>query len=148
MKRLPTEGFAMLAALGLYRGRVLPAVRRELGDWRLVADAIPDPVLRDCAIRSLTEKASNPEAVAIFAALAPGSTRRAVIHASTALQVAIDYLDSLGERPGADRLRDGLQLHQSLGAALAPGAEREDWYAHHPQREDGGYLDRLLDHCQ
>lgn len=148
MERLLTEGFATLTALGLYRARVLPAVRRQLGEWRFAADAIPDRALRETAVRSLTEKASNPEAVAVFAILAPGSSRQAVIHASTSLQVAIDYLDGLGEQPGADRLRDGLQLHQSLGAALTPGAAREDWYAHHPHREDGGYLDRLLDHCQ
>lgn len=138
----------MLAALGLYEGRVLPTVRRELAGWRLSAAGIPDPILRECATRALTEKASNPEAVAVFATLAPRSTRRAVVHASTALQVAIDYLDSLGEQPGPDRLRDGLQLHQALGAALRSDGGHEDWYAHHPQRQDGGYLDRLLAHCR
>jgi tetraprenyl-beta-curcumene synthase len=138
----------MLAALGLYESRVLPAVDRELDSWRLTAAAIPDPLLRGCAVQALTEKASNPRAVAVFATLAPGSTRRAVIHATTALQVAIDYLDSLGEQPGPDRLRDGLQLHRSLGAALDPGTEREDWYAEHPRGDDGGYLEQLLDHCQ
>lgn len=148
MKRFATEGFAMLAALGLYRARILPEVRRELAAWRVVADQIPDLALRDCAVGALDEKGGNPEATTVFATLAPGPTRRAVIYASTALQVAIDYLDSLGEQPGADPLRDGLQLHQALGAALTLGGEREDWYAHHPEREDGGYLNCLIAHCQ
>jgi tetraprenyl-beta-curcumene synthase len=138
----------MLTALGLYQSRVLPAVRHELARWHLVAARIPDPVLRECAVRALTAKGSNPEAIGVFATLAPGPTRRATIHASTALQVAIDYLDSLGEQPGPDPLRDGLQLHSALGAALSPNLEQGDWYAHHPRREDGDYLNRLLASCR
>src|SRR5258705_5544821 len=114
------DAMATLAALAAHRASALPAVHRELAGWRQVADGIPDLALRREALSALTDKASNPEATAVLATLAPRKTRRTVIRASTALQVAIDYLDSLGERPGPDPLKDGLQLHRSLGAALTP----------------------------
>jgi tetraprenyl-beta-curcumene synthase len=142
------EGAAVAATFASYKGAVLPRVRRELAGWRRAAALIPDPILREQALEALTEKAANPEATAVLATLSPRRTRRAVIRASTALQVAVDYLDSLGEQPGPDPLRDGLALHGALAAALEPGAAASDWYAHHPRREDGGYLDRLLATCQ
>ena len=60
----------------------------------------------------------------------------------------MDYLDTLGEAPGQDALEDGLRLHRSLAVALTPGAESLDWYARHPRRDDGGYLDFLVTTCQ
>jgi tetraprenyl-beta-curcumene synthase len=142
------DGAAVLWALGVYRGSVVPLVRRELGRWHGVAEAIPDPVLRQQALLALDEKWLNVEATAVFATLAPRRTRPAAIRAMVALQVAIDYLDSLGEQPSAEPLRDGLRLHGALAAAVSPGAEAGDWYRFHPQREDGGYLDRLVAACQ
>jgi tetraprenyl-beta-curcumene synthase len=123
-------------------------VRRELANWREAAALIPDPLLREPAVRAVTEKASNAEATGVFAGLVPRRDRRTMIRASTALQVAVDYLDSLGEQPGADPLSDGLELHRSLVAALDPGVEIGNWYARHPRQEDGGYLDRLVASCR
>jgi tetraprenyl-beta-curcumene synthase len=143
-----TAWIELLATLGLYEARVLPAVRRELESWRLAAAEIPDPELRRSAIAALTDKAANPEATAVFTTLAARPHRAAVLRASTALQVAVDYLDSLGEQATADPLRDGLQLHGALAAALTPGAGPGDWYRHHPVGEDGGYLERLVGACQ
>lgn len=142
------DGMAMLATAAAHRASVLPAVRHELASWRLVADGIPDLALRRDALSALSDKASNPEATAVLTTLAPRETRRTVVRASTALQVAIDYLDSLGERAGPEPLMDGLQLHLSLGTAVTPGAAPGDWYLHHPHRRDGGYLDRLVAVCQ
>lgn len=112
-----------------------------------MAMAIPDAVLREQAVDAVTRKAGNAEATAVLSILAPRRSRGAVIRASTALQVAVDYLDSLGEDPGPDPLRDGLELHGSLAAALDPGGEKGSWYAHHPHDEDGGYLGRLVAVC-
>lgn len=142
------EGAALTAAFVRYRRAVLPLVHRELGGWRRAAASIPDATLRAQALEALAGKAANVEATAVFAVLAPRRTRRSVIRASTALQVAVDYLDSLGEEPGPDPLRDGLELHGALAAALRPRDEPGNWYAHHPQREDGGYLDRLVAACR
>jgi tetraprenyl-beta-curcumene synthase len=144
------DSLAVLAALGTYRGRVLPIVGRELTRWRDTAAAIPDPELRRMAVAALEEKGSNVEATAVFATLAPAATRARAIRAMVALQVAVDYLDSLGEDPGPDPLADGLELHAALADALDPngGARRRDWYAVHPRGEDGGYLGGLAAACR
>lgn len=138
----------MVAAFVRYRRAVLPLVRREMQGWRADAASIPDPILRGHALGALTDKAANVEATAVMAVLAPRRSRRRVIRASTALQVAVDYLDSLGEEPGPDPLRAGLDLHGALAAALEPGGGPGSWYANHPQSEDGGYLERLIATCR
>jgi hypothetical protein len=89
------------SALGVYRSRVVPLVRRELGRWRDVAAAIPGPMPRAQALTALDEKALNVEATAVFAILAPRRSRPTAIRAIVALQVAIDYLDTLGEQASA-----------------------------------------------
>lgn len=137
----------MLATLATYEARVLPRVGRELSAWRRAAEAIPDPALRGTAQAALREKASNLEAVAVFATLAPAARRPSAVRAIVALQAAIDYLDSLGEEPGEDGLGDGLRLHGSLAAAFS-AAPVTDWYAEHPRGEDGGYLGGLLEACR
>ncbi len=148
MRRPAREAAAVLATLAVYEGTVMPRVRHELAAWRAVGAAIPDPVLRAAAVSALTEKAANVEAVAVFATLAPRRGRAAVVRAIVALQAAIDYLDVLGEQPGADPLADGLRLHSALATAFGAGAAREDWYSLHPQKDDGGYLDELLRACR
>lgn len=142
------EGLETLVTLRIYRGSALPTVREELATWVRIAAEIPDPVLRRAASKALGEKAANVEATAALATLAPAATRATVLRASAALQIAIDYLDLLGEEQTPHPLRDGLRLHLALGVALRPGTEAQDWYLHHPCREDGGYLDRLVACCQ
>lgn len=137
-----------LTSLARYRGAILPVVDRELEALRRHAATIPDPVLRSSALHALTEKRTNVEATATLATVALRRGRAAVIRASTALQAAVDYLDTLGEATGGDALEDGLRLHRSLVVALTPGADPLDWYEHHPQSEDGGYLDALVAICQ
>jgi tetraprenyl-beta-curcumene synthase len=138
------ETAAVLAAFGIYRARIVPPVRRQLVQWRQDAAAIPDPALRAQALAAIDRKGQNVEAIAVLATLAPPRRRAPALRAMVALQVAVDYLDELGEKEGDEPLRDGLQLHRALEAAVTPRAAKEDWYRFHPQREDGGYLDRLV----
>jgi tetraprenyl-beta-curcumene synthase len=140
---------AAVAAFGTYRATVLPPTRRLIASWRRRADAIPDPALRAAALSALDDKRANVEATAVFATLAPRAGRSATIRAGVALQVAVDYLDTVGEASdAADPLADGLRLHGALPTALAPGVAAEDWYAERPGREDGGYLEALVRACQ
>jgi tetraprenyl-beta-curcumene synthase len=144
----PLQVAVTLATLARYRASVTPVVERELAFWTSRAEAIPDPVLRAVAASALIEKRGNVEATAALVTLAPRRGRHTVIRASTALQVAVDYLDSLGEEDGPDELADGLRLHEALAAALTPGARPADWFEHHPDGDDGGYLDALVAGCQ
>lgn len=138
----------MGSALTVYRRSIVPRVRRELRRWAALAEAIPDPILRDHARAALREKGRNVEATAVFAILAPRRFRGTAVGAMAAFQVAVDYLDSLGEQDAADQLANGLQLHRALADALSPDTAPADWYRLHPQREDGGYLKALVTACR
>jgi tetraprenyl-beta-curcumene synthase len=145
---LTLEGIALVSALTTYRRQVLPRVRKELGDWGVAAEAIPDPLLREAGLSALREKKTNAEATAVFAILAPRARRRGVVQAMTALQVAIDYLDTLGEQSLDDPLASGLMLHRALVDAVSPRALSSDWYSRYPRSEDGGYLAALVARCR
>jgi tetraprenyl-beta-curcumene synthase len=109
---------------------------------------IPDTALREAALSALQEKGSNVEATAVFAILVPRSQRASALRAMTAIQIAIDYLDTLSEQPGDDPVADGLALHDALLEAVTPGAGYSDWYRLHPQNRDGGYLAALIAACR
>jgi tetraprenyl-beta-curcumene synthase len=144
------EGQALagaFGALGAYAGAVLPRIDRERRLWIARAELIPDPVLRGQALTALREKAPNVDATGVFATLAPRRDRPAVVRAGTALQIAVDYLDSLSEDAGHDPLADGLRLHRALDAAITPGRPADDPYRDHPNGADGGYLAELMAAC-
>jgi tetraprenyl-beta-curcumene synthase len=140
---------------------VFPRVCIHIARWRRMARRIPDPQLRRLALAAL-EKRTNIEGAAAFAAFAPRRQRARVTTATSAFQAAYNLLDMLGEQPSPDPIRDGRRLHEALVYALSPaqcgGAALaradnllptpRDWYEHHPQREDGGYLSHLLEQCR
>ena len=131
METRARDVLAVLSALGVYKARIVPQVRAELARWRGVAAAIPDPGPRAQALAAIDAKGLNVEATAVFATLAPRGTRAVATRAMVALQVAVDYIDTIGElgSPGdgdyLDRLfgsyRDGvgaLPSHAAVAAAL------------------------------
>jgi tetraprenyl-beta-curcumene synthase len=130
-----------------YLVRVLPDVRSELAHWRGRAEEIPDPRLRRSARESLAKR-GNIEGAALFATLAPAVRRSDTVRALVAFQTAYNYLDALSELPCADPRANAEQLHQALLTALHPSAEHLDYYAHTPDRGDGGYLTALIDACR
>jgi tetraprenyl-beta-curcumene synthase len=139
---------------------VFPRVCLSIAGWKRSARRIPDPVLRQLALAALQEKRGNIEGAAAFAAFAPWATRGAATRAASAFQAAYNLLDMLGEQPSTDPIRDGERLHNALLFALGwpssaplageidPGVQALDWYEHHPEREDGGYLSALLEECR
>lgn len=145
-----------MRALAVYRGQIVPPVRRELAVWRELAAAIPDPVARELALAAIDEKGLNVEATAVFATLAPRRTRAAATRAMVALQVAIDYLDSVGELPSADPLHEGLRQHRALTATTPPDdpylaelveSHRESLAALPSHADVGEALARALGRC-
>jgi tetraprenyl-beta-curcumene synthase len=139
---------SVVSSLIAYQRQILPIMRGELDRWRIRALTIPDPLLRAAALSALQAKGRNPEATAVFAILAPRERRAEALKAMAPLQIAIDYLDSIGEEPVRDPLADGLALHAAICDAVSPGTRSADYYVHHPQREDGGYLNALVAACQ
>jgi tetraprenyl-beta-curcumene synthase len=140
---------ALVLANARYWPTVAPEVHRQLRRWEREARAIPDPVLRAHARTKLREERFNAEVAATLATLAGVRHRRRVIAAIVAFQVMYDYLDALGEQPVEDPLRNGRQLFEAFLAALSPPTSSgRDYYRHHPQRDDGGYLDELARTCR
>ena len=141
-----------------YWGSVFPRVCLHVARWRRAAHQIPDPRLRLLALEAL-EKRSNIEGAAAFATFTPRGHRAAATQAMSSFQSAYNLLDLLGEQPSPDPVADGRRLHEALLYALTPPravgelqADSHsiplDWYEHHPQREDGGYLQSILDSCR
>ena len=128
---------------------VFPRVRLEHRRRRVRALEIPDPLLRATALDA-QRKWGNVEGAAAFAAFVPHSRRAASARAMGCFQAAYNYLDILSEQPSADPAANGRRLHSALLAALDPDpdAPHLDYYEHHPQREDGGYLTELIDSCR
>jgi tetraprenyl-beta-curcumene synthase len=126
---------------------ILPSARRELEQWRTRAGEIPNTNLRRTASQALAKR-GNIEGAALFATLVPAVFRAETVRALVAFQTAYNYLDTLSELPSEDPVANGEQLHQALRIALQPGAQHPDYYAHNPDRGDGGYLTAILDACR
>jgi tetraprenyl-beta-curcumene synthase len=142
-----TAELVLGATVARYLTGILPLVRRELEHWQAQAREIPDPALRSRAMEGLSKR-GNLEGAALFAILAPRSRRRETVRALVAFQTAYSYLDTLTEQTSADPIANGHQLHQALLVALDPAARHADYYALHPQSEDGGFLVALVDTCR
>jgi tetraprenyl-beta-curcumene synthase len=147
IEREPVGVAGALASTALsYSLTILPVAMRELVTWRLRAGQIPDPVLRELALRAL-RKRGNMLGAALFAALAPRSRRSEVVRALVAFQSAYNYLDTLAEQPSADPVGNGRRLHNALLLALEPGAGQHDYYAGYPRCDDGGLLNAMVEAC-
>ncbi|MBA3808522.1 MAG: DUF2600 family protein [Solirubrobacterales bacterium] len=123
----------------------LPAVAREVAHWRSLAEAIPDAPIREDALSAITHKRGQTDGAALFTIL-PRARSPVLLRLVVAYQLIWDYLDSVHERSPEEI--NGRQLHLALTDALNPGGGRSDYYRHHPWRDDGGYLDALVDACR
>ncbi len=148
---------ALITAGIAYWLTIYPRARRHIAHWKHRAREIPDPTLRAHALHKLTGERLNPEAAAFFAVLAPRRHRGALVRVMVAFQIAYDYLDAINEQSETAAVHIGLQLHRALTDAVrshdtassppSPSAD-VDYYLHHPQGEDCGYLVELVRACQ
>lgn len=126
--------------------QVFPAVRREVGRWRMRAQQIPDPLMRRLALSMQSAKMGNLEGAAAYAAFAAPAHRSTVLRAQVAFQIAYDFADIVSEGPSEDPVANGRLLHRAL-LAVAEGGPHLDYHAHHRRGSDGGYLPALGDCC-
>lgn len=127
--------------LGRYFALVVPHARSELRYWRLVAAGIDDGGLRDAATETLGSESLLAEAAAVFGLLVPAAQRPTVTRLTVAFQVLYDFVDTLGEQPGFEDPKAGMQLFRVLEVAVTPGASIAPEHA-------GGYLASLVATCQ
>ena len=125
-----------------------PAIQSEIRRIRRRAERIPDPTLRTTALDSLDRKWSDLEGAGAFAAFVPLRHRVRVTRLLVCVQAIYDYADTLAEQSSDDPQADAIALHSALLDALRPRAQLSAHYAHHGNREDGGYLASLVKRCR
>ncbi|MBP1760938.1 MAG: hypothetical protein H6Q64_480 [Firmicutes bacterium] len=133
--------------LAHYIFRVLPRVKKRLQHWRSQAAQCPDIALADQALSSLKNKDFHCYGGSVFA-LGADDYEEILIQLITAYQTICDYLDNLCDRNDCLDGNAFRQLHASLLDALQPDAIKSDYYKYYPHRDDGGYLESLVDACR
>src|SRR5690606_4689847 len=126
---------------------VLPLTARELARWEQRIHCIPNPELRRQARASITSKRFHCEGGSVFAALRPDCAPT-LVRLIVALQTISDYLDNLCDRSVSCDETDFRRLHQAMLDAVDETGPLHDYYALHPNRDDGGYLDALVQECR
>ncbi len=126
---------------------IFPLVKQNLRHWEKVASLSPDRVLSKQAIDSITQKTFHCLGGSIYA-LYPGARTEEIVEFIVAYQTISDYLDNLVDALQVHDEKAFAQLHLAMTEALEEKAEHSDYYAFYPHREDGGYLDSLVQTCQ
>ncbi len=145
--RLAT-GITFTTAAWRYWLGVFPCVRDELHQWRRRARVIPDCPLRQTALAVQHTKRGNIDGSAAFAVFAPQPHRRAVVRAQLGFQAIYDYVDTLAEQPHPRPVDNARQLHRALPDALDLAHPPTDYYEHHTNHEDSGYLPAIVGACR
>jgi tetraprenyl-beta-curcumene synthase len=127
--------------------KVQPDVHRYLGEWKQMAETIPDAELRKQALLSIETKTFHCEGGAIYALLA-GNHYLEVLPFIIAFQTISDYLDNLCDRSTSLDPDDFRALHESMLHALTPGIASVNYYRFRNEQNDGGYLSGLVQTCQ
>ncbi len=139
------SGYGVLM-LKIYRN-VLPKVSTYLELWKKEAEQIPDIELRQQALLSIKNKTFHCEGGSIYGLLAKEDIEP-TIRFIVAYQTISDYLDNLCDRSTSLDPEDFRSIHQACLDALTPGAECIDYYQFHQEKNDGGYLVKLVKTCQ
>jgi len=143
----PRQLATLVAVLAREFTWVQPNVAAEVRAWRERAQQIPDRILRRDALQTLEEERLNAEGAAFFTVL-PTRRHRSLLRLLVAYQIALDFLDTITERPAPDSYVNGMQLHRALTDALDPDGPTSNYYLYRPEQDDGGYLAALVDACR
>ena len=111
--------------------------------WQQEAETIPNSELRKQALLSIESKAFHCEGGAIYGLLAQDKIEP-TIRFIVAYQTICDYLDNLCDRSTSLDPRDFRTLQQACIHALTPDANGIDYYQFREDRDDGGYLIKLV----
>lgn len=140
-------GWTQAGYLYHYIFHILPWVGRLLDAWREEAGRCGHEELRRQALASISGKDFHCQGGAFLAAANP-SAEVNLVPLIVAYQTLCDYLDNLCDRTHCLDGRAFRQLHLSLLDALNPGGSRHDYYRYYPYRDDGGYIDKLVEECR
>jgi tetraprenyl-beta-curcumene synthase len=143
----PRQVWALLTATARQLFWGLRVASREMQAWQQRAELIPDGPIREDALSAITRKRGHTDGAALFWIL-PRRRDVNLLRLLVAYEIIWDFLDCLNERAAAEGTVNGRQLHLALIEALDPAMPMSDYYCHHPWREDGGYLEALVETCR
>jgi tetraprenyl-beta-curcumene synthase len=138
---------ALLAAATRELGWGLRAVAHEVRGWRRQAAGIPDRGVRHDALTALCDKRGHTDGAAMFWTL-PRHRDSHLLRTLVRYELLQDFLDSVTEHGASLGPENGERLYLALADALDPERPVADYYLHHPERNDGGYLRRLVEACR
>ena len=123
----------------------LRRVSADLRVWRARAERIPDAAIREDALYALSNKRTHADGAALFSIL-PRRRDAHLLRLLVAYELILDFLDNVSERHRTEA--NGRELHLALVDAVDPTRTPADYYRHHPFKDDGGYLQALVETCQ
>lgn len=126
---------------------VFPAVDIQLEMWRHQANGIVDDLLRAQALSSIEKKRFHCLGGSVYA-LYPSAIMKNAISFIVAFQTISDYLDNLCDRAGVEDETSFYALHQAMIDAVDPADTTCDYYQLYPYKNDGGYLNSLVEACK
>ncbi len=141
---VPQHPFKLMTKV--YR-EIFPIVHFYIGQWKELAEKIPNQELRYQALNSIQNKEFHCEGGAILAMIS-GPHKQKCIEFIVAYQTISDYLDNLCDRSTSLDPADFRMLHQSMLDALTCNAPYKDYYQYREDQDDGGYLQHLVQTCQ
>lgn len=125
----------------------MPAVAKEIDIWRVRAEGIPDPSIRADALAALDLKRTHLDGAALLWIL-PRRRHLVLLHLLVTYELILEFLDNMNERAARAGTVNGRHLHRALIDAVDPAAPISDYYQHHPWKDDGGYLQALVEACR
>ena len=126
-----------------YFRHVRPEVITGLKPIRARAHQIPNAELREQAVTSLDTKQFHCEGGGVFASPFR-DPHNLLLSFLLPYQTLCDFLDTVTDRGPSQDPQNLRLLHQSLLDALTPENPLTDYYALHPTRHDGGYIEWLV----
>jgi tetraprenyl-beta-curcumene synthase len=115
--------------------------------WRRYALTIPDPFIREDALDSLSRKRTHADGAALFWIL-PRRRHAHLLKLLVTYEIMWDFLDNVSERGAHIGQANGRALYSALIDALDTEAELTDHYRFHPWKDDGRYLQSLIEACR
>ncbi|OLN21655.1 tetraprenyl-beta-curcumene synthase [Domibacillus antri] len=126
---------------------IFPAVKAEWSKWKVLANKIPDQELRQQALDVYEKKYFHCEAGGVISLLA-GEKSADAISFIVPYQLICDYLDNLCDQTTSFNPDDFAALHEALHDCFFPGQTKSDYYRFRDTKDDGGYLNALVEGCR
>ena len=127
--------------------KALPQVDIQLGKWVECTSFANDGELKKQALSSMGKKKFHAQGGSVYS-LYPSTVFTEAVSFIVALQTISDYLDNLCDRAGVIDENAFRELHQAMFDAVRPEVALHDYYYSYPYKNDGGYLECLVEECR